>query len=82
LRVFDIVDVFDESGAFVLRGVVEARDEKGRVQVRYSKDGSKHRSALKVVRIENCRYADAASPPATLSQWEADRGVDSSVPPV
>lgn len=81
LRVFDVVDVFADSGEFLFRGIVEARDEQNRVQIRYAKDGEKRKTALQIVRIENCRYADALSPPTTLSQWEADRGVDSSMPP-
>jgi hypothetical protein len=81
LRVYDVVDVFADSGEFLFRGTVEARDETGRVQVRHLTDGESRRTALKIVRIENCRYADAMSPPATLRQWEADRGVETSVPP-
>jgi hypothetical protein len=81
LRVYDVVDVFADSGEFLFRGTVEARDETGRVQVRYLKDSESRKTALEIVRIENCRYADAMSPPATLRQWEADRGVETSVPP-
>jgi hypothetical protein len=81
LRVYDVVDVFADSGEFLFRGTVEARDETGHVQVRHLTDSESRRTALKIVRIENCRYADAMSPPATLRQWEADRGVETSVPP-
>jgi hypothetical protein len=81
LQVFDVVDVFADSGEFLFRGTVEARDEAGRVQVRYLVDPQSRKTAVQTARIENCRYADAMPPPATLRQWEADRGVETSVPP-
>ena len=84
LRVHDAIDVFSDTGEFLYRGVVESRDETC-AQVRVgqpSPDGDEAESVTYKVKIENCRHADASPPSATLDEWEAVRGTDSSEPPL
>ena len=84
LRIHDVVDVFSDKGEFLYRGLVESRDEAC-AQVRVGQPSSSGGEAEPVtyrVKIENCRYADASPPPATLDEWEAARSVDSSEPPL
>lgn len=77
----DVVDVFADSGQFQFRGVVESRDVGcAVVRIDHSAAASLAGTAQEV-RIENCRHADAQSPPVTLQQWEVARDVQSSYPP-
>jgi hypothetical protein len=75
LEALDVVDVFSAEGVFQFRGIVEEREGAYAV-VRVDS------SATHKVAVETCRYADAAPPPATLQEWEAARGADSSNPPL
>ncbi len=81
LRSFDVVDVFSDKGIFLFRGVVEGRDGDGYVRVSRTRPGDRRKRPAVRVRIECCRFADALPPSASLAEWEAARGVESSRPP-
>jgi hypothetical protein len=86
LRELDTVDVFSGAGQFLFRGVVQERDKAWALVAVNSEGAENNRAAAGMttqrVRIENCRHADALPPPASLSDWEAARGVASSKPPL
>lgn len=82
LRTGDLVDVFSKTGEFLYRGVVERRNKSAaRIKLYQPAGGNTAKPARRRVKIENCRHADAAPPPATLNEWEASRGVSSSKAP-
>jgi hypothetical protein len=83
LRTGDLVDVFSKTGKFLYRGVVEKRNKStARIKIYQPTSGNAAKPAKRRAKIENCRHADAAPPPATLSEWETSRGVSSSKAPV
>lgn len=82
LRQGDLVDVFSKTGEFLYRGIVEKRNKSAaRIKVYQPAGGNTAKPAKHRVKIEYCRHADAAPPPATLNEWEASRGVSSSKAP-
>lgn len=72
VRPLDLVDVYAESGQFMLRGVVEGVNDTHAV-VRVSASGAGPRAVVsrRRVALQSCRHAYAPTPPGSLAEWEA-----------